>query len=150
MEGYEFTEGQLGRTIFLRIGANSDFVNSVKGAFEKSGFLVGVISVAIGSFKEIHFTFVNASGKYSAPVRKKGRFELVQAGGFLSHISGSIETHIHASFAGNDGKLFGGHLLDEGNIVYATAEVRIDEVLNVKIAKMSDLTTGFQIFKIVS
>ncbi len=148
MKSYEFAEGRTGRVVFVRIKAGADFAKSVKDAFAKSGFLVASVSVAIGSLRKVRFVFVNKDGRYASPVEKEGMFELISAGGFLSRVSGEIETHIHFAFADNEGKVYGGHMLEEGNIVYATAEVRIDEIEEVKIAKSFDRETNFKMFKI--
>ncbi len=148
MKDYEFAEGKTGRTVFVRVKAGADLVKCVKEAFEKSGFTVASVSIAIGSLRKIRFVFVNEDGRYTSPVEKEGMFELISAGGFLSRVSGKIETHIHFAFADNEGKVFGGHMLEEGNIVYATAEIRIDEIEGVEIAKSFDRETNFTMFKV--
>ncbi len=149
MKDYEFSVGRTGKRVFAKIRPEADFVQSITEIFEKSGFVTASIPVAVGSLKKLHFTFVNSEGAYSTPVVKEGKFELVQASGFLSRVSGKTEVHIHASFADNEGRLFGGHLLERGNVVYATAEVMLDELSDIKFAKIYDSETGFKVFKIV-
>ncbi len=150
MKDYEFAEGKTGRTVFVRVKAGADLVKCVKEAFEKSGFTVASVSIAIGSLRKIRFVFVNEDGRYTSPVEKEGMFELISAGGFLSRVSGKIETHIHFAFADNEGKVFGGHMLEEGNIVYATAEVILNEIVSVKFKKIYDTEMSFKMFKVVN
>ncbi len=44
--------------------------------------------------------------------------------------------------------LFSGHLLERDNIVYATAEVMLDKLSDIKFTKIYDSETGFKVFKI--
>ncbi len=149
MKRYEFAKGKTGKILFIRVMAGGDLLQSIKEVFEQSGIVTARIASAIGSLRKVHYTFVNKNGKYNQPVIKEGMFELVTASGFISRAKGTTEMHIHSAMADSDGNIFGGHLLEEGNIVYATSEICIEELSGIRISKRPDTETGFTIFKIV-
>ena len=75
-------------------------------------------------------------------------FELIAASGSISRAKGKTEMYIHSAMSDSNRHIFGGHLLEEGNIVYATSEICIEELSRIRISKDPDTETGFTIFKI--
>ncbi len=148
MERFEIGKGESPHIAFIRIFKGADLIPAVKKAFLESGFLTARISGAIGSMESVNYTFISEGGKYRPPIVKKGFFELLCASGFISVASYDVEFHIHAVFADKDGAVFGGHLLESGNIVCATCELTLTEIKGVAIRKEFDKESGFVIFKL--
>ncbi|KPJ75891.1 MAG: hypothetical protein AMJ54_13545 [Deltaproteobacteria bacterium SG8_13] len=54
---------------------------------------------------------------------------------------------MHAVLSGPDMKIFGGHLVDNANLLPATAEISIQGILGVKRKPLCDEETGFVLFQ---
>ncbi len=148
MKSFKMAGGGSGRIAFVRISAGSDLVQSLKSAFEKTGFAFAYVPVCIGSLKAVRYTFVRSDGRYSETLEKKGYFEILALGGFFSEVGKGVEFHLHGVFADSNGEVFGGHIAESGNIVYATCEVCLAESPEIRISKRYDDETGFEMFKI--
>ncbi len=142
--------GEKGRIAFVRILPQSDLIPSIEEAFSKSAFETAQISVAIGSLESASYTYITQNKKYHTPIRRNGPFELLGASGFISNTNGKVEIHIHGIMADENGILFGGHLLEKGNIICATCELTLIELKGISIQKMFDKETGFTLFKVKS
>ncbi len=81
----------------------------------KSGWIV----TCVGSVTQASLRMANANFKKVW----NGHFEIVSLVGTLSPKKGS---HLHMSISDAEGNCFGGHLL-EGNLIYTTAEIVIQE-----------------------
>lgn len=68
----------------------------------------------------------------------QGPLEIVSLSGTLSSNGGC---HLHASFSNEQGKVFGGHLIEM--IVYTTAEIVIGECSAMVFERYLDSQTGF-------
>ena len=75
----------------------------------------------------------------------KGHFEIVSLVGTLSPGKGS---HLHMSISDGEGNCFGGHLLD-GNLVYTTAEIVIQEAQDIEFIRACDGATEWPELRIV-
>jgi predicted DNA-binding protein with PD1-like motif len=148
MKRFEFAKGKTGKVIFARIMPGGDFIPSLKNIFDESGITTGQLDTAIGSLCSVNYTFITDGKKYGPPIKREGAFEFLHAGGFISKTDKDIEVHIHAVLADTTGKIFGGHLLENGNTVCATLEIAIIELNGIKISKEFDNETGFNLFKI--
>lgn len=72
-------------------------------------------------------------------VEFKGPFEIVSLTGTLS-VAG---IHLHISFSDNEGRVFGGHLMD-GCEIYTTGEVILLESTTLQFTREMDEHTGFK------
>ncbi len=89
----------------------------------------------IGSLKQAQIRFANQ--QTSTTLTEK--FEIVA-------INGTIATtgiHLHIAIADGQGKTIGGHL-DQGCIIYTTAEIIIGESKNFIFDRTFDAQTGYQ------
>ena len=59
MKRYEFTEGKIGKVLFIRVMTGTDLLQSIKEIFEQSGIVTARIASTIGSLEKVHYTFVN-------------------------------------------------------------------------------------------
>ena len=60
----------------------------------------------------------------------------------------TIEYHFHALLADSTGRTFGGHLLEEENLVCATVKLTLVEMKGIHIKKEFDKEIGFTLFKV--
>ena len=69
--------------------------------------------------------------KYSEPVKLEGPLEILASQGFIGlEDSGDISVHLHMTVSDKYMRVFGGHLIDGGNAIAATAEIAIHEIDN--------------------
>jgi predicted DNA-binding protein with PD1-like motif len=69
----------------------------------------------------------------------KGPFEIVSLTGTLSHEA----LHMHISVSDQEGRVFGGHLMD-GSLIETTAEIALLEHVNLIFKRELDKTTGYK------
>lgn len=71
----------------------------------------------------------------------------IQQGHFeIASLSGTLEDgamHLHAAFSDSTGATVGGHL-EDGSIVFTTAEIVVGELSQVAFARENDATTGYR------
>ncbi|HZH95227.1 MAG TPA: PPC domain-containing DNA-binding protein, partial [Flavisolibacter sp.] len=106
------------KTHAFRLKPGEDLRKSMQAYVDKNNIKAGWISSCVGSLTAYNIRFANRPGGATA----NGHFEIVSLTGTLS-VNGS---HIHLSVSDSTGKTIGGHLLD-GNVVYTTAEIIIQE-----------------------
>jgi uncharacterized protein len=68
-----------------------------------------------------------------------GKYEIVSLVGTLGATSGC---HLHISISDSTGKTIGGHL-QNGTLVYTTAEIVIAELIDVNYSRIKDSTYGY-------
>ena len=129
------TESRTGRTIFFRLMENEDLLNAIKEKAEKNGihagffFLVGRVKHAVlGYYKQ---------GKYEQ-IKVAGPLEVVSCMGNLSlREDGELVAHAHFAVADEEGKMFGGHLL-QGCPIDITGELVLVETPEAKLKRVLD------------
>jgi predicted DNA-binding protein with PD1-like motif len=70
---------------------------------------------------------------------QQGHYEIVS-------LSGTIEAdamHLHAAFSDSTGATFGGHL-ENGTVIFTTAEIVVGELSQLAFTRENDTTTGFR------
>ena len=93
----------------------------------------------MGSLTDYNIRFANAE----EGAEGCGYFEIVSLTGTVS-INGF---HIHISISDSAGKTIGGHLLD-GNMIYTTAEIIIQEAADFIFTREKDGSTAWEELKI--
>lgn len=124
----------------LRLKPNMDLKKSLINFVSSNNIHSGYILTCVGSLSQVKIRFADQSN--SKIFNQK--FEIVSLVGTLS-ISG---IHLHIALADKEGKTIGGHL-DEGCIIYTTAEIVIGESEEFTFVRDIDEQTGFKELKII-
>lgn len=119
--------------IVFRILPGNDIKKSLENFTIKNGIKSGIILCLVGSIENAVLRMSNGDKKVF-----KGYFELVSCEGTLSEDG----IHVHISLSDEEGRVFGGHLL-EGCKIYTTAEIGIIES-DVLFKRVHDPETGYK------
>ena len=124
----------------LRLKPNQDLKESLKIFVVEQDIKAGFVLTAIGSLKQATIRFANQN--ISTVLTNK--FEIVSLNGTLA-IDG---IHLHIVIADQSGKTLGGHL-DNGCIIYTTAEIVIGTSNEFNFRRTIDQQTGYKELEIV-
>lgn len=124
----------------LRLKPNQDLKESLKNFVIEQDIKAGFVLTAIGSLKQATLRFANQN--ISTVLTDK--FEIISLNGTLA-ING---IHLHIAIADQSGKTLGGHL-DNGCIIYTTAEIVIGTSNEFNFSRTIDQQTGYKELKIV-
>jgi predicted DNA-binding protein with PD1-like motif len=119
----------------VRLNPDEDLKQSLKVFVHAHNIQAGFILTAIGSLKQAQLRFANQPQS----IVLAGKFEILSLAGTLS-IHG---LHLHMAIADTTGKTIGGHL-DQGNLIYTTAEIVLGEIEDLTFRRDRDDQTGFQ------
>ena len=140
----QMAEGKLGRVVVLRLKPGTDVLLGLQAACEKAGISNGVIVSAIGSLAHVRFcdpieiAEKRARYGYGDPLQLDGPIELLSASGIICHDdSGATNLHVHVDLADQDGRAYGGHLV-EGTKVLLTLDAVIGEIEGVDMCRKMD------------
>ena len=142
-----------GRKIVGRLLPDTDLIKGIEKVCRHHDMVYGSILSVIGSLKEAEIVYAVAddAGKigirYSDPVRIKGPLELLACQGMIGRTAdGESSIHLHGLMSNPEMTVYGGHFLENGNPVLATAEIFIQECSDVQIVREEDEETGFPLF----
>jgi predicted DNA-binding protein with PD1-like motif len=125
----------MNKTHAFRLKPGSDLKKEIEWYIRANYIQAGWISCGVGSLTAYNIRFANQqAGSMGA-----GHFEIVSLTGTVS-INGS---HIHISVSDSTGKTTGGHLLD-GNLIYTTVEIVIQESDELIFTREKDGTTPWE------
>ena len=138
--------GSCGRILVFRIPTGDDLVQSILKHCSINCLNSGVLISCVGSLKQARYQWTKASTKTlrgserSDLVSVQGPVELLSAHGMLGVDSpnGEMTGHFHATFCDEEGKMFGGHITEGGNIVHSTMDVVILEIAGIELARIYD------------
>jgi predicted DNA-binding protein with PD1-like motif len=119
----------------LRLKPDQDLRQSLKTFTEEQNIKAGFILTAIGSLKQAMIRFANQS--VSSVLNDK--FEILSLNGTLA----TSGVHLHISISDKEGKTIGGHL-DNGCIIYTTAEIIIGASEEFTFIRTIDEQTGYK------
>lgn len=119
----------------LRLEPNLDLKQGLRNFVALHHIQAGFILTAIGSLKQATIRFADQS--VSKVLNEK--FEIISLGGTLS----TNGIHLHMAIADKAGRTIGGHL-ENGCIIYTTAEVVIGESEELIFHRELDSQTGFK------
>jgi hypothetical protein len=135
----EMNEGKIGKIFFCRIFEDEDLLEAIRKRAEKAKINSGFF-ILIGSLKEVKLGFYKERGYKRITVEKP--LEIVSCMGNVSvRENGKLVVHAHLVVSDENGKAFGGHLL-EGCKVAATAELTLVEAIGVDLKRKFDEKTG--------
>ena len=124
----------------IRLKPNQDLKRSLKEFNVQQDIKAGFILTAIGSLKQATIRFANQNN--STVLNDK--FEILALNGTLA----TTGIHLHIAISDKQGKTIGGHL-DNGCIIYTTAEIVIGESENFTFLRTLDEQTGYQELEIL-
>jgi uncharacterized protein len=124
----------------LRLKPNQDLKAELKKFVVENKIQAGFILTAVGSLKKARVRLANQ--KQSTVFAEN--FEIVSLGGTLCQDG----VHLHIALADAKGNTIGGHL-EEGCMVYTTAEVVLGESNTYSFARVFDPDTGFNELEIL-
>ncbi len=124
----------------LRLKPNMDLKQSLREFACLKNIKAGYILTAIGSLKQATIRFANQNN--SKTVNEK--FEIISLNGTLA----TTGIHIHIAIADKQGKTIGGHL-DNGYIIYTTAEIVIRASEEFTFIRTIDEQTGYKELEII-
>jgi uncharacterized protein len=93
------------------------------------------IMTCVGSAEQVVLRYANQQQNDTL----QGKYEIVSLVGTMGATSGC---HLHISISDNKGQTIGGHL-QNGTLVYTTAEIVIAELTDVTYSRIKDSTYGY-------
>jgi hypothetical protein len=122
------------KTLPLRLSPGDDLRAALDAALGASGAQAAFVVSGIGSLREARLRYAGRD----TPRHVVGDFEILTLAGTL----GSGGSHLHASLADADGRVFGGHVAP-GCIVRTTAEILLALLDDVRFERAPDAATGY-------
>ena len=119
----------------LRLKPDKDLRQSLKTFATEQNIKAGFIITAIGSIKQATIRFANQS----VSTVLSDKFEILSLNGTLA----TSGIHLHISISDQEGKVIGGHL-DNGCIIYTTAEIVIGASEDFTFIRTVDQETGYK------
>jgi hypothetical protein len=124
----------------LRLKPERDLRRSLNDFCQAENIKAGVILTAIGSLKQATIRFANCN--VSTVLNDK--FEILSLNGTVANTG----VHLHIAVADKTGKTIGGHL-DDGCIIYTTAEIVIGVSEEFSFIRTVDEETGYKELEII-
>ncbi|WP_337886113.1 PPC domain-containing DNA-binding protein [Fischerella thermalis] len=128
------------KVVAFRLRPNEDLRQSLKIFAINQNINAGFILTAIGSLKQASIRFANQ--QTSTVLTDK--FEILSLNGTIANTG----VHLHITIADKEGKTIGGHL-DNGCIIYTTAEIVIGYTEEFAFTRTVDEQTGYQELEII-
>lgn len=119
----------------LRLKPATDLKKEIETYVKAHNVKAGWIATCAGSLTHYNIRFANQP----AGTTGEGHYEIVSLTGTVS-VNGS---HLHISISDSTGKTLGGHLLD-GNVIYTTAEIVLQEDDAFEFTRKKDGTTPWE------
>lgn len=148
-------EAGIKRVIVGRIPRGEDLLTGIKEICSEYGIKNGYITNLLGSLDTGRFIYAIPEEKaqigfvYSGNTDVDGPLELLAGQGLIgTEDSGELSIHLHMLVSDKYMRVFGGHFVEGGNRVAATAEIVIHEIENAQYKRQFDEQTGFKLFKI--
>ena len=120
----------------LRLHPNQDLRKEILAFAIAKNIEAGYIITCVGSLKKAALRFANQPNT----TYLENKFEIVSLVGMFGASSGA---HLHISISDGEGCTLGGHVND-GNIIYTTAEIVVGEILDVQFSRQIDSITTFK------
>ena len=137
----EFTKG---RTIVCRLPHGGDMLMAITGISREHNIRMASIR-CIGALSKFCFAFYDQKQKQYSTKELTGDFEILACIGNVSMKDGEIMCHAHITVGDEEGRAFGGHLVD-GCTVFA-GELIIEELLGKPLDRGYDDVTGLNLWR---
>jgi predicted DNA-binding protein with PD1-like motif len=139
--------GKFGKILPILLTPDKDIVINIKEACSDNGIRAGTVLTAVGSLHKATVLH-HASGKVktstlSPPKVIPGPLQILSLVGVICEKDGGeLHVHLHASVVDENGKVYGGHLLEGESPVLRRTEVVIGEIADVRMTEKYDEVTG--------
>lgn len=136
--------GKPGRCLTFRLGPGTDLMTGLKSMAQEHGFKAAYIPVIIGGVNEATLEVATPSkespvGVIAKVIKLTGPIAICGAQGMICELEdGTLEPHLHITFVDANGHLHGGHLETGTAPVTTTADVVMQEVLEVRYGRGLD------------
>ena len=124
----------------LRLKPDQDLRQSLKTEAKDQNIKAGFILTAIGSLKQATIRLANQS----VSTILNDKFEIISLNGTLA----TTGIHLHIAIADKEGKILAGHL-DDGCIIYTTAEIVIGASEEFSFIRTIDKQIGYKELEII-
>ena len=124
----------------IRLKPNEDLRQSLKHFAKQENIKAGFILTAIGSLKQATIRFANQN----TSTVLTDKFEILSLNGTIA----TTGVHLHIAIGDQQGKTIGGHL-DNGCIIYTTAEIIIGTSEEYTFLRTEDQQTGYKELEII-
>lgn len=124
----------------LRLPPGADLFPCLNAFLRQQNVQAACILSVVGSLTHVCMRFANVPDRDVVPL-PPAHYEVLSLSGCLSSTSGS---HIHMSVADRTGRCIGGHLQPLGNLVYTTLEIVVGIMPQLRFARETDQTFGYQ------
>ncbi|MBW7571786.1 PPC domain-containing DNA-binding protein [Caproiciproducens faecalis] len=131
-----------GDTIVARIDRGEEIVQSIKTICEKENVKLASIS-ALGAVDHVVVGLYRVEEKKYCSNTFDGEMEMTALVGNVTEKDGESYLHLHASFADEKGRAFGGHLSEA--VISGTCEMFI-HTLKGSVGRKPDEVTGLNLF----
>jgi predicted DNA-binding protein with PD1-like motif len=118
----------------IRLKPNEDLRESLKNFANQENIKAGFILSAIGSLQQATIRFANQD----TSTVLTDKFEIIALNGTIA----TTGVHLHIAISDKQGKILGGHL-DNGCIIYTTAEIIIGTSEEFTFNRIFDEQTGY-------
>lgn len=141
---YYSAVGKAGRTVVARLRPGTDLMGGLKELAEAHKLKAAYIPVIIGGVDRAVVEVARPSkespvGVVAKKIELTGPIAICGAQGMICELeNGDIEPHLHITFVDSNGHLHGGHLEAGTAPVTTTADVIMQEVLDVKFGRGFD------------
>lgn len=144
------------RTLVARLMPGTELLAGIEAICREYNIETGAISTILGSLKQLHYTYpvpyagTPANLKYCDPITIDGPIEILCGAGTIGVMkdTGKRVVHLHTACSGPTGMVYGGHLLDTGNLIAVTAEIVIEALDGATLTRALDEETGMPLFSI--
>lgn len=136
--------GRAGRCLVFRLKPGTDLMTGLRDMAEAHGIKAAYIPTIIGGVREATIEVAAPSkespvGVKAKVIRLQGPLAICAAQGMICELGdGSIGPHLHITFVEQNGHMLGGHLEEGTAPVTTTADVIMQEVLDVKFGRGFD------------
>ncbi|MFQ4145791.1 PPC domain-containing DNA-binding protein [Chlorogloeopsis sp. ULAP02] len=128
------------KAVAIRLKPDEDLKKSLWNFAREKNIQAGFIITAIGSLKQAKIRFANQQ----ASTLLIDKFEILSLNGTIA----TTGVHLHIAIADSQGKTIGGHL-DDGCIIYTTAEIVIGTTDAFTFLRTIDKQTGYKELEII-
>jgi predicted DNA-binding protein with PD1-like motif len=133
-----------GSTVVVRIDRGEEIISSIKEVCEKENIKLASIS-ALGAVDHAVVGLYKVEERSYSHNTFEGEMEMTALVGNVTTKDGEVYLHIHADFADESGKAFGGHLSEA--VISGTCEMFIQRI-DGEIGRRPDNKTGLSILDI--
>ncbi len=122
------------RSYIVRLKPGQELKTELARLARENDLQAASIVSAVGSLTDVSLRLANQPDA----TRYTGHFEVVSLSGYLA----ANEFHVHMAVSDGEGRTIGGHVMD-GNRVYTTLVVVIDEHLRLRYRREHDPASGY-------